>query len=134
MSGSIGLSTAPFADAEKTDLRRFMGYPAYGAGASGFQGWRFFEAYGTLEFRMNNASPSEYQVTRQYLSQLYTLESAILGAGTNMGTDEAAVWKRNKNELRDRLAQFTNWRRTLCAFFGVPPGPELSAGGGTITI
>ena len=36
MSESIALSTIPFADAEKTDIRRFCGYPAYGAGPSGF--------------------------------------------------------------------------------------------------
>ena len=31
-----------FTDAEKTDIRRFCGYPAYGAANSGFQNWRFF--------------------------------------------------------------------------------------------
>lgn len=29
MSGSINLSTDPFTDAEKADIRRFCGYPAY---------------------------------------------------------------------------------------------------------
>jgi hypothetical protein len=30
-----------FTDAEKTDIRRYCGYPAYGAGAAGNMGWRF---------------------------------------------------------------------------------------------
>ena len=42
-----------FTDAEKTDIRRHCGYPAYGAGAAGFQAWRFYQAYGLLEYRIN---------------------------------------------------------------------------------
>jgi hypothetical protein len=38
MSGTV---QAPLTDAEKTDARRFCGYPAYGLGAAGFQNWRF---------------------------------------------------------------------------------------------
>ena len=46
-------------DTEKTDVRRFCGYPAYGAGAAGFQNWRFYQAYGLLEFRINNLADAE---------------------------------------------------------------------------
>ena len=35
-------------DPEKTDVRRFCGYPAYGAGVDGFDGWRFYQVYGLL--------------------------------------------------------------------------------------
>ena len=128
MSGSVGLSTAPFTDAEKADIRRFCGYPAYGQGSSGFQGWRFFQAYGLLEYRMNNFAPAELQVVRQYLSQLYPIETAISTAGANMGTDQAAVWTRNKSEVRDRMTLYATWRRELCAVAGVPPGPSLGDG------
>ena len=51
-----------FLDSEKTDIRRFCGYPAYGATQSGFQSWRFFQAYGLLEFRLNNLSVAEVAV------------------------------------------------------------------------
>lgn len=131
MSGSISLSAAPLTDAEKTDLRRFMGYPAYGAGNSGFQGWRFFQAYGLMEFRFNNVAASEVQVLRQYLTQLYLLEAAIMTAGDNMGTDRAAVWTRNRTEAADRSRLFDGWRRRLCAFLGLPPGPALGDSGFT---
>lgn len=130
MSQTISLSTAPFADAEKTDIRRFCGYPAYGAGPSGFQGWRFFQAYGLLEFRLNNLAPAELQVARNYLANLYTLESAIPAAGSNLDTDQAAVWTHNKNEVRDRTALFDSWRRRLCTFMGVPEGPDFQSGSG----
>jgi hypothetical protein len=70
MSGTL---TASFNDAQKTDIRRFCGYPAYGAGGAGFSSWRFFQAYGTLEYRMNNLAPAEIAVTLQYLATLATL-------------------------------------------------------------
>lgn len=123
-----------FTDAEKTDVRRFCGYPAYGAGAAGFQGWRFFQAYGLLEYRLNNLAPAEEQVVRGYLSNLYPLENAIPHAAGNLDTDQAAVWTRNAAEVHDRQNLFDDWRRRLCGFLGVPPGPALVDGGITLVV
>lgn len=114
---------------ELTDIRRFCGYPVYGVGASGFQGWRFFQAYGLLEYRMQNLAPQEETVVRTYLAQLYALESDLPGAAATLDTAQAAVWTRNPRELRDRTRLFDDWRRRLCGFMGVPPGPALSDGG-----
>lgn len=125
MSGSSGLSTTALTDAERTDVRRFCGYPAYGAGSSGFQSWRFFTAYGTLEFRLTNMAAGEIQVIRQYLATLYGLEQAIPAASTNLDTDAAAVWKHNRSEVADRGRLLDDWSRRLAAFIGVPPGPAL---------
>lgn len=118
----------PLTDAEKTDTRRYCGYPAYGAGASGFQGWRFYQAFGLLEFRMNNLADTEIAVLRRHLQTLLTLEMAIPKSGDNLDTDTAAVWTRNPNEAADRAALFDDWRRRLCGFLGLPPGPALSVG------
>ena len=130
MSGSVSRSTAAFTDAERTDIRRFCGYPAFGAGPASFQGWRFFQAYGLLEFRMTNLAPAEFQVVRQYLATLYGLETAVPGAGANLDTDQAAVWTHNKNEVADRSALYGQWCRRLAAFMGVPVGPNFVSGGG----
>jgi len=118
-----------FLDAEKTDIRRFCGYPAYGGTPSGFQSWRFYQVYGLMEYRLGNLSPSEEQVVRNYLATLYTLEGAVPAAGANLDTDQAAVWSHNRNELADRLALLDAWRRRLCGFLGLPPGPDLARGG-----
>jgi hypothetical protein len=123
-----------FSDAEKTDIRRFCGYPAYGAGASGFQGWRFFQAYGLLEYRMNNLSVVEQSVCRAYLGTLRGLEVAVPQAGQNLDTDQAAVWTRNQGEVRDRFALLDEWRRRLCSFLGLPPGPSLVDPGITLVV
>ena len=118
-----------FSDAEKADIRRFCGYPAYGNANSGMQNWRFFQVYGLLEFRMNNLSDAEAAVVRRYLGTLTVLELAVPRAGDNLDTDQAAVWTRNQAEVRDRTRLFDDWRRRLCGFFGVPPGPALNDSG-----
>ena len=129
------MSTTPLTDAERVDARRFMGYPAYGPGSSGFQGWRFFEAYGTMEYRLTNSADAELVVIRSYMTQCAALEAALLTTSDNLDTDQAAVWKHNKNEMRDRERMFDNWRKRFCGFLGIPFGPELQQqGAGQIVI
>jgi len=118
-----------FTEAERTDIRRYCGYPAYGSGNSGFQGWRFFQVYGLMEWRLSHLTDSEEAVVRQYLTTLGQLELAVPAAAANLDTDRAAVWTRNANEVRERTALFDDWRRRLCAFLGLPPGPGLGDGG-----
>ena len=124
----------PFTEAEKTDLRRFCGYPAYGAASSGMQTWRFYQAYGLLEFRMNNLSDSELAVARGYLATLSDLETAIPTSGANLDTDQAAVWNRNRDEVRDRTRLFDDWCRRLCSFLGIPTGPGHCGPGLTLIV
>ena len=123
-----------FTNAEKTDIRRFCGYPAYGSGAAGFENWRFYQVYGELEFRMNNLVPEEETVARRYLAQLCSLEVAVVRAGDSLDTDQAAVWTRNRTEVQDRERLLDEWRRRLCGFFGVPPGPALRDNGVTLVV
>ena len=118
-----------FTDAEKTDIRRFCGYPAFGAPTTGQQSYRFFQAYGTLEYRIVNMTTAEEAVTRTtYLGNLNTLEAAIVSSSANLDTDAAAVWTHNKHEVRDRTALFSQKRRNLCEFIGIPAGPGLGSG------
>ncbi len=115
-----------FTDAEKTDIRRYCGYPVYGNTPSPFFWARYTVQYGNLEFKLNNLSPAEEAVVRTvYLAQLGPLEAAIPGASANLDTAEAAVWTWNTNETRDRAALLDLWRRRLCAFLGTAPGPGL---------
>ena len=119
-----------FTDPEKTDIRRFCGYPVFGAGAGSNAGYRFTTQYGQLEFRLNNMSSAEEAVLRTtYLANLPTLETDIFGARVNLDTESASVWKHNAREQVDREALFASWRMKLCGFLGVPPGPELDGGG-----
>ena len=123
-----------FLDSEKTDIRRYCGYPAYGAGNAGFQGWRFYQVYGLMEYRMNFLSGSEEAVVRQYLATLAQLEAGVPQAASNLDTDKAAVWTHNANEVRDRARLFDDWRRRLCGFMGLPPGPALGDGGMAVVV
>lgn len=120
-----------FTDAQKIDIRRFCGYPVFGGQPVQAFGWRFFQWYGTLEFRMNNLDPNEETViTTTFLTNLYTLETAIVTAAANLDTDQAAIWKHNKNEVRDRQNLFDYWRKRLCDFFGIEPGPYFQTNSG----
>src|SRR4051812_32306566 len=110
---------------EKIETRRHCGYPAYGAGASGFSSWRVYQAYGQLEYRINNLSAGELVVLRRYLQTLLTLESAIPRVSENLDTNDAAIWSRNPNECRDREGLYDGWRIRLCAFLGLRAGPGL---------
>ena len=123
-----------FSAGERTDIRRHCGYPAYGAGASGFNGWRFFQAYGLLEYRVQNLAGAEEAVVRGYLVQLASLEAEIPAASARLDTEQAAVWTRNAHELGDRAALFDDWRRRLCGFLGVPAGPALGERGNSIAM
>lgn len=125
-----------FTDAEKTDIRRFCGYGAYGGGQPlPASGYRFSTQYGILEYKLNTLSASEEAVVRTtYLANLATMEAAVPGVGANLDTEQAAVWRHNKNELRDRMTLLNSWRRELCNFLGISPGPGLGASGVTVVV
>ena len=98
------------------------------------QSWRFYQAYGALEFRITNLSDAEIAVVRSYITALSALELAVTAAADNLDTDEAAVWVRNKTEIVDRITVFDEWRRRLCGFLGVPPGPALHGRGAALVV
>ncbi|MCI4431609.1 MAG: hypothetical protein JHC40_20870 [Burkholderiales bacterium] len=123
-------------DAEKVDVRRFAGYGNFGQQALPASGYRFSTAYGTLEYKLNNLTTQEESVLRTvYLARLATLETDMVDQTTqNLDTDQAAVWKHNKNEHRDRRALYFDFRRQMCGFLGIPPGPNLGTGGGLTVV
>jgi hypothetical protein len=127
-----------FTNQERVDIRRFCGYGAFGGIASPAFGYRFFQAYGTLEFKLSNLATEEESTLRTvYLtsaSSLYVLEGAVYGSTVNLDTDRAGPWTHNKNEVRDRRALFNQMRRDLCAFIGIPPGPDLGDSGMRIVV
>ena len=113
-------------EAERTDARRHMGYPAEGTIRP--------SGGGVLEQRLLDLTAAEADVLRVYLSTLATLERAVTDAGVGLDTASAAGWVRNPAELSERLRLFDAWRRRLCAFLGVPPGPALRGGGVVLVV
>jgi hypothetical protein len=121
--------TTPWTFAEITDIRRYCGYPAYAAFGYMFEG----VGNANLDSQLANMSDQEQAVIRtKFLPNLATLESNVMLSQTNVGTDEAAVWKRNPRELQDRVAAYRYMRRELCHHCGVHPGPGLGKGGGSV--
>ncbi|WP_136027628.1 hypothetical protein [Klebsiella variicola] len=122
-------------DQQKTDVRRYAGYPMIGntptdASRDFAYGWVSPGVWETLYSRLNSMSASEENVLiTVYLDKLATLETAITDASDNLDTDVAAIWTHNKNEVSDRMSLFNKWRRQMCSFIGIPPGPWLGKGG-----
>ncbi len=124
-----------FTDAQLVDIRRFCGYPAYGDGAVVFPYPWIMKQYLALEYRLQHMSASEGAVVvNTYLTNLYTLETAIPTTSNNLDTDKAAVWTHNKDEQRDRDKLFDSWRLRLCNFMGIPRGPNFGADGCSVRL
>ena len=110
---------------ERTDIRRFCGYPPRGTAGDASLDWHAYSENGLLEYRMSHLSTAELVIVRRYLPTLISLEIAVPRASESLDTDQAAVWTRNRTEVQDRLRLFDTWRRRLCDFLGVPPGRAL---------
>lgn len=123
-----------FEEDKLVQLRRFCGYPMYGAernSASPWFGTHFFERWGVFEYRISNLTQAEGSAVDAHIEQLVDLEAAILAATKTLIVDQAAVFKRNPAEMKERVAIYENWRHRLCALIGVSAGPHLGASGGT---
>lgn len=129
--------------AQKMLVRAYMGYSVAGIGTSLYSTREL--AYSDVSFmgvsldgstdqpnggRLNNlTADEENRITTFYLPNLQTREQDIQDATSNLDTDIAAVWHRNKNEIGDRVSAYTALRIELCRFLGFPPGSGLKAGG-----
>jgi hypothetical protein len=120
MSGTVSLSSTDLAD-----TRRFCGYPVQAAlpfFPTEVQGW-------SVQLDTILAALTSDQITilqTQYLAPLRLLEPAIISAGANLDTDQAAVWKHNKNEVQDRDNLYMITRRKLAFFLGIPAGDGIT--------
>lgn len=125
-------------DAQKVDVRRWAGYPLSAAdrpATDGEDDALIFtrRLWSTLEHRLNNLTAQEETVLAAvYLTNLAALESAIPAMSADLDTDSAGTWKANPLEMPQRFSLFNRWRREMCAFIGVDPGPGLGTGGMSI--
>jgi hypothetical protein len=80
----------------------------------------------SLDYRLANLAPEEENtLINYYLANLYLREAEVQNASQNLDTDQAAVWKHNKQEVSDRRELFTQLRLDLCNFLGFSPGRGL---------
>lgn len=124
-------------DQQLSDVRRYAGYPLQGDVTLDDRrdtawGWVAPMIWQTLNHRLENLRPEEEFRIVSFLTAISGLETDVLSATDNLDTDQAAVWVHNKNEVADRMRLYRMWRRELCGFLGVPPGPAL--GDGTISM
>lgn len=119
--------------AQMIDARRYMGYQAIGTtinlnGDNDLVYASFGMVTMSLDTRLKTLAAAEEAVlVNTYLVNLTVLESAIVAASANLDTDQAAVWKHNKNEVSDRDRLFDSWRKRLCGFLGFPCGDNIGS-------
>lgn len=123
------MSAAVFTDSEKTDIRRFMGYPPRGIDMNSMLFGVLVNDEGVLEYRMGLLTEEEGVQVRKYLMALKGLEEAILAAADNLEDDVLGPLRRNKTEITERTALYDAWRKRLCQFLQLKPGPGLRSGG-----
>ncbi|MDR6579977.1 hypothetical protein [Pseudomonas extremaustralis] len=121
-------------DQQKSDARRYAGYPMQGDVTLDDRrdtawGWVAPMIWQTLNHRLDSLRPEEIVTMTAFLTKIAGLEADVLSSTENLDTDQAAVWVHNKNEVSDRMSLYRIWRRELCGFLGVPPGPSLGNGG-----
>jgi len=117
-------------DAQKTDVRRHLKFPMYGDKNTVATGYRYWEMYGLLEYRMNHFSVEEESlVINLYLPSLSKIENNIFNdAIENLDTEQAAVWRHNKFEVQDKYRLYYQVCRALNRFiFATDEGTPLDA-------
>jgi hypothetical protein len=119
--------------AQLVDVRRYCGYSVSGDTESHPYRELVYSNVSymglSLDYRLAHlAAEEESVITTTYLPNLKTREREIQGASANLDTEQAAVWKRNRSEVSDRINLFNWLRRDLCTFLGIPPGPQLLDG------
>lgn len=126
------MSVTLLSNQQIVDCRRYMGYSVTGDPESTPYRELVYSNVSymglSLDYRLTHLDAHEAAIVCKFLDKLSSLEEEIYGASDNLDTEEAAVWKRNKSEVSDRINHYTWHRRELCTFLGFPPGPQLSAG------
>ena len=116
-------------DAQKTDVRRWLGYPTLNAGEPDY-------VYGStpssisLNAKLDTITAQEQDVLiNQFLTPLLAMENALSATIDDMDMQQAGPWIANPKEMSDRHNLFSKWRRNMAGFLGFPPGPALGSGG-----
>lgn len=116
-------------DSQKVDLRRMMWYPIFGSANTQAYGFRYMSQYGLMEYRFINMSAEEEMALLVLLNQCLALEIKLAAVSDDLDTSKAGPWTRNSKQLRENNSLLTLWRKKLCEYIGILPGPMHSMGG-----
>jgi len=114
---------------EKMQIRKFCGYTNWGKQPSAGMGWRAWEANAYLENKMNALTDvEEERVKTLYIPNCLTAETNIQSVSQLLLVDTAAVFVRNKLQLKENIQLYNYWRLELCRFLGIGVGPFFGGG------
>jgi hypothetical protein len=118
-----------FTETQKTYIRFFCWYPARGLSNNLFNSHLFFEWFEVLQYRMLNLSQADGAfVANDILAQLILMRTEIPAARQNMSVDASGSTILRKEEMEQRIGEYSRMRLELCDFFGINPGPLYGNG------
>lgn len=118
-------------DAQKLDVRRWLGYATLNAGEPDpvyTVNWPSTSVTLTAKLEALTAT-EEAALADRFLTPLAALEAGVLATADAMDTKIAGPWEANLNAASDKSRLYDNWRRDMGAFLGFAPGPALGGSG-----
>jgi len=110
-------------ETQKMQIRKFCGYTNWGEQPNAGMGWRAWETNAYLEQKMNALTPEEGdRVVNLYIPNCLAMETNIQNVSQLLLVDTAAVFIRNKLQLKENIQLYNYWRLQLCQFLGIGPG------------
>jgi hypothetical protein len=111
-----GTTSGPLSSAEIVAVRRYCGYPPPSAAVQP----------DPITVALAPLTQDYIDVIRNsFLANLYLLESDIPATRAKLSIDEAAVFKRNSSEVKEREGIYRATRLALCGAIGIFSGPFL---------
>lgn len=120
--------------AQIADVRRYAGYWLSGTTQTvDADNDTVYMVFGmtqmSLYTRLTTLSASEESVlVNTFLANISLMEAALAASYDCMDTAKAGIWEANPREFEERTALMNKFRRDMCAFLGLPPGPGLKSG------
>ena len=123
MANNVVTQSTPLTETQKVQIRRLCGYPVKGSNAATANSnmWWYYTNYQQLEYRMEYLQPEEINELVNLLNTCLGLENAFQQITSDLSTEKAGPWTRNKNEIADYQKQFEYWCRYMAnQVLGVP--------------
>lgn len=116
-----------FTPAQIVQILDLCGFPARGNGTVVFPAPWINKQYLAIEYRLQNLSVDEgnYLLTT-YVQPLLQMQAQFTNATATLNIGVAGPYVRNPKEMRERRKAYDDWRRLLCRFFDVDPGPGIT--------
>jgi hypothetical protein len=104
-------------ETDKSDIRFYLGYSFRGSDPSGLSLY-VHSNFLHLEDRLGKLTEPEERRVKNILEELRDMEAELSASRSAIRIDTAGEFKKNKNELSERIAMYNRQRRILAQWLG----------------